>query len=79
MLVSTVVIIRVIGPVGSDINVRVPPNRAAQKPTSTAPYSPASAPRPEATPKASAIGSDTIAVVRPPNRSPLRCDRSNIS
>ncbi|MBE0346771.1 hypothetical protein PPEP_a2890 [Pseudoalteromonas peptidolytica F12-50-A1] len=33
---------------------------------------PASAPAPEATPKASARGKDIIAVVTPPNRSPLK-------
>ena len=57
------------GAVGPEIWVLVPPNRAAQKPTMIAPYSPAIAPRPEATPKARASGKVTTAAVRPPNRS----------
>ena len=36
-LATMVVITTVIGPVGSEINVGVPPNKAAKKPTQTAP------------------------------------------
>jgi hypothetical protein len=71
-LAITAVITTVIGPVGSEIRLGVPPKRAAKRPTSTAPQSPAAAPAPEATPKASAIGSETTAAVTPPKRSPLR-------
>ena len=60
----------VIGPVGSEISVDVPPNSAATKPIITAPQRPAAAPAPEATPKASAIGSATTAAVSPPKASP---------
>ena len=72
MLVNTAVIITVIGPVGSEIRLDEPPNKAAKNPTIIAPQSPASAPAPDATPKASANGKEMIAVVTPPNRSPLR-------
>ncbi len=61
----------VMGPVGSEISVGVPPNRAAKKPTKTAPHKPALAPAPEATPKARAIGKAIMAAVTPPNISPL--------
>ena len=70
-LAITAVITTVIGPVGSEIRLGVPPNRAANRPTSTAPQRPAAAPAPEATPKARARGRATIAAVTPPNRSPL--------
>ncbi len=59
-----------IGPVGPEITVLVPPKVAAKKPTATAPYSPAIAPRPDATPNASASGSATTAAVSPPKTSP---------
>ena len=62
----------VMGPVGPEIWVRVPPNTAAKKPTPIAPYSPAAAPNPVAMPKASAAGSVTTAEVTPPNRSPRK-------
>ena len=62
----------VIGPVGSDIKEVEPPNKAAKKPTIMAPQRPASAPAPEATPKARAKGKEIIAVVTPPKISPLR-------
>ena len=39
-----------IGAVGPDIWVCVPPKTAAKKPTAIAPYRPAAAPMPEATP-----------------------------
>ena len=41
-----------------------------------APYSPALGPRPELTPKARASGSATIPAVRPPKRSPRKCEKS---
>ena len=65
-----------IGPVGPEICDRVPPNTAAKNPTAMAPYSPATAPRPEATPNASATGSPTTAAVTPPNKSPRSVCRS---
>ena len=64
--------ITVIGPVGSDIKVGVPPNTAAKKPIIIAPYKPASGPTPDATPKVKAKGNETIAAVNPPNTSPRR-------
>ena len=60
----------VIGPVGSEISVGVPPKREATRPMITAPHKPAAAPAPEATPKASAMGRATTAAVNPPKRSP---------
>lgn len=62
----------VIGAVGPDICVSVPPNRAAKKAINMAPYSPAVGPKPELNPKASARGKATIPAVIPPNRSPLK-------
>ena len=53
----------VIGPVGPEICAGVPPNSDANRPTQTAPYSPAIGPAPDATPKASANGKATIAAV----------------
>jgi hypothetical protein len=70
--VKTVAATIVIGPVGPEIWLGVPPNKAAKKPTQIAPYNPATGPAPDATPNASASGSATIAAVRPPNRSPRR-------
>ena len=70
---TTDVMITVIGPVGSEINRVVPPNSAANRPTITAPYSPACGPSPEATPKVSANGNETTAVVTPPARSTVQC------
>ena len=67
----TAVITTVIGPVGSEIKVGVPPNNAAKKPTKIAPHSPAEAPAPEATPKVRAIGRAITAAVIPPKISPL--------
>ena len=59
-----------IGPVGPEICERVPPKTAAKNPTAIAPYSPATAPRPDASPNASPTGSPTTAAVTPPKRSP---------
>ena len=64
------VIATVIGAVGPEIWERVPPNTAAKKPTAMAPCNPATAPIPEATPRARATGSATTVEVSPPNRSP---------
>jgi hypothetical protein len=60
------------GPVGSEMRVGVPPNKAAKKPTQTAPYSPPRGPTPEATPKARARGNETTAAVTPPKMSPRK-------
>ena len=60
----------VIGAVGPVIWDRVPPNIGAKKPVAMAPYRPAAAPSPEATPNASATGSATTVAVMPPKRSP---------
>ena len=64
------------GPVGPEIWDLVPPKTAAKKPTAMAPYRPAMAPRPDATPKARATGSPTTAAVTPPKTSPRRVCRS---
>ena len=61
----------VMGAVGPDICVLVPPNKAAKNAINMAPYRPASGPRPELNPKANAKGSATIPAVSPPNKSPL--------
>ncbi len=70
-LAITAVITTVIGPVGSEIRVGVPPKRAAKKPTKIAPHKPAEAPAPEATPNVSAIGKAITAAVIPPKISPF--------
>ncbi len=65
---------------GQRVNrARVPPNRAAKKPAAIAPYKPAAAPRPDATPKANATGSVTTAEVIPPERSPRSVWRSKFN
>ncbi len=69
-LVRMTAMATVVGAVGADSWARVPPNRAAKKPTAIAPYKPAAAPRPDATPKANATGSVTTAEVMPPEKSP---------
>jgi len=69
----TTILTAVIGAVGPDICVSVPPNRAAKKATRMAPYKPALGPSPELTPNASAKGKATIPAVIPPNKSPLMC------
>ncbi|GAB4340205.1 MAG: hypothetical protein Fur0042_00720 [Cyanophyceae cyanobacterium] len=66
----TAVTMTVMGPVGSEMRLGVPPNKAAKKPTRMAPQSPAEAPAPEAMPKARAMGKATTAAVRPPSTSP---------
>ena len=71
-LVTMTAIATDIGAVGPDICERVPPNTATKKQTEIAPYIPAIAPRPDATPKARASGSPTTAAVTPPKRSPRR-------
>jgi hypothetical protein len=76
--VTTAVITTVIGPVGSDISVGVPPNREANNPIITAPYNPAVGPAPEATPKANARGSEIMAAVTPPKISPRQIFKMNV-
>ena len=71
-VVITTAMAIVMGPVGPDIWVRVPPNTAANNPTPIAPYKPAAAPSPVATPNARATGSATTADVTPPKRSPRK-------
>jgi hypothetical protein len=66
----------VIGAVGPDICVGVPPKSAAKKLMKIAPYNPALGPRPEVTPKARAKGNATIPAVNPPSMSPLRFEKS---
>ena len=61
--------ITVIGPVGPDICLGVPPNKDAKNPTNIAPYNPVYAPIPELTPKARPRGKATTAAVIPPNKS----------
>ena len=73
----TTILTAVIGAVGPDICVFVPPKSAAKKLTKIAPYKPALGPNPELTPKASANGKATIPAVIPPNKSPLKCLKSN--
>ena len=70
-LMITEVNTTVIGPVGSEISVGVPPKKAATRPMITAPQSPGPGSPVAATPKASAIGRATTAAVRPPKASPL--------
>ena len=62
----------VIGPVGSEIKVGVPPKRDAPKPMITAPHSPGAGSPVAATPKARAIGRAITAAVTPPKASPRR-------
>ena len=66
----------VIGAVGPDICVEVPPNKAAKKAMNAAPKSPADAPSPDCSPKAKANGRATTPAVSPPNKSPLKCLKS---
>jgi hypothetical protein len=65
----------VIGPVGPETCAGVPPNIAAKNPQAIAPYRPAIAPAPEATPNASANGRATTAAVNPPKISPRSVER----
>ena len=67
----TTILTAVIGAVGPEIWVLVPPNRAAKKLIKIAPYRPAVGPSPEETPKANAKGKATIPAVIPPNASPF--------
>ena len=71
----TTVLRAVIGAVGPEICVEVPPNSAAKKLMKIAPYKPALGPNPEATPKANANGRATIPAVIPPKRSPRRLEK----
>ena len=74
--VTTAVMTTVIGPVGSEISVRVPPKRA-EEPDHDRPIETGLAPAPDATPKARAKGSEMTAVVNPPKRSPFQRTSSN--
>ena len=71
-LMITEVNTTVIGPVGSEIRVGVPPKSDATRPMITAPHRPAAAPAPDAMPKARAIGKAITAAVTPPKASPRR-------
>ncbi len=62
----------VIGPVGPDACVAVPPSAAARMPSAIAPYRPAAAPIPDCTPKASASGRAMTPATNPPDKSPFR-------
>ena len=67
----TTILTAVIGAVGPEICVFVPPNKAAKKLINIAPYNPALGPNPDDTPKAKASGSATIPAVIPPKASPF--------
>ena len=67
----TTILTAVIGAVGPEICVLVPPKRAAKKLIKIAPYSPAVGPKPDETPNANAKGNATIPAVMPPKASPL--------
>ena len=60
---------------GPVIWVGVPPNIAASNPTMIAPYKPAVAPRPLATPSAIASGRAITPAVIPPKISPLGLEK----
>ena len=73
MMVAIITILTaVIGAVGPDICVLVPPKSAAKKLIIIAPYNPALGPNPDETPKAKANGKATIPAVNPPKKSPLK-------
>ena len=61
-----------LGPVGPDTIGIFPPNMPVNKDSIIAPQSPAEAPSPEATPKASACGKAIIEAVIAPKKSPFR-------
>ena len=69
----------VMGAVGPDIWVGVPPKKAAKKLIKIAPYRPALGPNPELKPNASASGRATIPAVIPPKKSPLKFEKSNFN
>jgi hypothetical protein len=71
----TTMLTAVIGAVGPEICVLVPPKSAAKKLIKIAPYNPALGPNPDETPKASAKGSATIPAVNPPKKSPLKLEK----
>ena len=70
--VITTAIATAIGAVGPDTMAGVPPKIAANKAIAIAAYIPATAPTPDATPKAVAIGNAITAAVIPPKISPFR-------
>ena len=57
----------------------MPPKKAAKKLIKIAPYKPALGPNPELKPKASAKGRATIPAVIPPNKSPLKFEKSSFN
>ena len=71
-----IILTAVIGAVGPEIWVGVPPNKAAKKPKNIAPYNPALGPNPDETPKARANGRATIPAVIPPKASPLKLENN---
>jgi hypothetical protein len=73
----TIILTAVIGAVGPEICVLVPPKRAAKKLINMAPYRPALGPNPELTPKARASGKATIPAVIPPIRSPRKFENND--
>jgi len=75
ILATTTILTAVIGAVGPEIWVLVPPNKAAKKLMNMAPYKPALGPIPELTPKAKAKGKATMPAVMPPNKSPLKFEK----
>ena len=78
-VVRMTVMATVIGAVGPEIWDLVPPNTAAKKPTAIAPWRPATAPMPEATPSARATGRATTVAVNAPNRSPRKVATSYLT
>lgn len=72
----TTILSAVIGAVGPEIWVLVPPKRAAKKLKKIAPYRPAVGPKPEDTPKAKARGRAIIPAVIPPKTSPFKCENN---
>ena len=72
----TTILTAVIGAVGPEICVLVPPKSAAKKLINIAPYKPALGPKPEETPNAKAKGKATIPAVIPPKASPLKFENN---
>ena len=68
----TTILTAVIGAVGPEICVGVPPKKAAKKLIKIAPYKPALGPKPDDTPNANASGKATIPAVIPPKASPFK-------
>ena len=77
-LVMTEAETTVIGAVGPETCVGVPPKNAAKMAMPMAPYKPAIAPRAVWSPKARASGRATMPAVRPPMKSPLMLLKSKV-